>query len=79
MGNAPDDLRATAPNTKHHKATSSESWGPSQLKPNWSDIHIWGFIHFHSVFQAIVVLCCMSLTDIQFLKWYIKIYICDVM
>ena len=86
MGSAPDDLRATAPHTKHHKATLRGSWGPSRLKPNWSDICVWVFIdfhgvfiYFHSVFQAIVVLCFISLTDIQILKWYIKIYICDVL
>lgn len=74
-GSAPDDLTAIEPNMKHQKAASCESWGPSQLKPNWSDTHIWGFIHFHSGFQAIVVLRCRSLTDIQTLKRYIKIYI----
>lgn len=74
-GSAPDDLTAIEPNMKHQKAASCESWGPSQLKPNWSDTHIWGFIHFHSGFQAIVVLRCRSLTDIQTLKRYVKIYI----
>lgn len=78
-GSVPDDLTAIEPDMKHQKATSCGSWGPSELQPNWSDIHIWGFIHFHSIFQGIIVHCWKSLTYIQTLMRYIKIYTWDIM